>query len=487
MTPEPSGVGSSVIFIFSSILELLLAIGVAYLFFRYQRLRKERDELLQEKEIIFGFVHDVGEVFAEAEKLEPDLLLKRVLFYALRTTKASSGAIYLYGSGSDELQARAVSGIFPPLTDKVSSSLDTVVSRSKHIENLVRTRMIHKGEGLVGEVADLGTPILIEDAERDLRVPRHEIDFLKIRSILLVPMHLHQHVLGVLAVVNRVDGNPFDQTDLNLLQALADQASASVHYAGLRDTLDEKKRIDHDLHVARRIQNSLLPKELPHVQGVEVAAFNDPAQEIGGDYYDFVPIDDKHLGIVIADVSGKGVGGAILMSVCRSVLRAQAPGNLSPAAVLRSINRVMSKDISEDMFVSMLYMVLHVDTHELSVARAGHERPILLSRDGHVEPIESPGTAIGMMDVETFERLLGETTIQIKPGDVIVAYTDGITEAMNSEGEEWGMQNFLEAVRQASSEGANSVLNNVRQRLARFVGENPQYDDMTLVALRHLG
>jgi len=485
MTPEPSGIGSFVIF--SSILELLLAVGGAYMFFRYQRLRKERDELLQEKDIIFGFVHDVGEVFAEAEKLEPDLLLKRVLFYALRTTKASSGAIYLHAGESDELQARAVSGVFPPLTDRVTSALDAVVSRSKHIENLVRTRTIHKGEGLVGEVADLGTPILIEDAERDLRVPQHDIDFLKIRSVLLVPMHFHQQVLGVLAVVNRVDGNPFDQTDLNLLQALADQASASVHYAGLRDTLDEKKRIDHDLHVARRIQNSLLPKELPHVQGVEVAAFNDPAQEIGGDYYDFVQIDDKHLGIAIADVSGKGVGGAILMSVCRSILRAQAPGNLSPAAVLRSINRVMSKDISEDMFVSMLYMVLHVDTHELSVARAGHERPILLSRDGQVQPIDSPGTAIGMMDVETFERLLGETTIQIKPGDVIVAYTDGITEAMNRDGEEWGMQNFLEAVRQASSEGANSVLNNVRQRLERFVGDNPQYDDMTLLALRDLG
>jgi sigma-B regulation protein RsbU (phosphoserine phosphatase) len=92
-----------------------------------------------------------------------------------------------------------------------------------------------------------------------------------------------------------------------------------------------------------------------------------------------------------------------------------------------------------------------------------------------------------MMDVETFERLLGETTIQLRPGDVIVAYTDGITEAMNREGEEWGMQNFLEAVRQASAEGANSVLNNVRQRIERFVGENPQYDDMTLLALRDLG
>jgi hypothetical protein len=137
-------------------------------------------------------------------------------------------------------------------------------------------------------------------------------------------------VLGVLVVVNRTDGRAFDETDENLLQALADQASASVHYVGLRGALDEKQRIDHDLGVARRIQTSLLPDQLPHPPGVELAAFNEPAQQIGGDYYDVVEIDEKHLGIAVADVSGKGIGGAMLMSVCRSVLRAQAPGNSEP-------------------------------------------------------------------------------------------------------------------------------------------------------------
>ncbi|HEY8239797.1 MAG TPA: hypothetical protein VIH35_00035, partial [Kiritimatiellia bacterium] len=172
MTPEPSGLNT--LFILNTLLELLLAAGGAYLFLRLQRLRKERDNLLQEKDIIFGFVHDVGEVFAESENLEPDLLLKRVLFYALRTTKAASGAIYLYEGTSDQLQARAVSGIFPPLTEPIGGALDSVVSRSKHIENLVRTRTVSKGEGLIGEVADLGTPILIEDGDRDPRVPRHQ-------------------------------------------------------------------------------------------------------------------------------------------------------------------------------------------------------------------------------------------------------------------------------------------------------------------------
>ncbi len=456
------------------------------MYFRWQRLRRRHEQLLQEKEVIFGFVHDVGEVFAESEDIEPGMMLKRMLFYALRTTRATAGAIYLEETHNHELHARAISGVFPPLTLEVKESLDRGISKSKHIENLVRTGTVRRGEGLIGTVADLGTPILVSDAESDPRVPHHDLDFLRIQSILLVPMRFHQRVMGVLVVVNRIDGRPFVQTDLNLLQSLADQASAAVYYAGLRDMLDEKKRIDHDLQLARQIQDSLLPDEIPDIPGIEIAAFNQAAKQIGGDYYDVIRVDDRHLGIAIADVSGKSIGGAMLMSVCRSVLRAQAPGNLSPDEVLRSINRVMSQDISEDMFVTMLYMILDLDTHELAVARAGHERPVLIAADQSTKTIESRGVAIGMADDETFEQVLDAASIRINPGDVLVAYTDGITEAMNEQGQEWGFDEFLRACRVGAPEGAKPVLNNVRQRLVRFVGEHPQYDDMTLLAVRVL-
>ena len=462
---------------------LLLAAGGAYMYFRWQRQRKICDQLLQEKEVIFGFVHDVGEVFAESEHIEPDLLLKRVIYYALRTTRAASGAIYLVAPGGESLEARAITGVFPPLISDLSGSLDAAVSKSKHIENIVRTRIIRKGEGLIGTVADLGTPLLITDADCDPRVPRHQLDFLRIHSLVLVPMRFHQSVLGVLAVVNRVDGRPFVETDLNLLQALADQASAAVYYAGLRDSLDEKKRIDHDLSLARQIQYSLLPKELPSIPGIELAAFNQPAKEIGGDYYDVIVIDDQHVGIAIADVSGKSIGGAMLMSVCRSILRAQAPGFISPTELLRSVNRAMSNDISEDMFVTMLYMVLHLESRKLVVARAGHEKPLVVRNDRTIEFIESNGTAIGLVPPELFDALLNEQEIYLQPGDVVVAYTDGITEAMNSAKEEWGMNAFVETCSLSSSEGAHSLLNNVRQRIQRFVSDYPQYDDMTLLAL----
>ncbi len=474
-----------VVFVLALLATLLMAlVRVSH---ANRRLRMERDALQQEKEVIFGFVHDVGEVFAHSEEIDLDRMLQRVLFYALRTTRAGAGVIYLMEPGETTLRARTVSGIFPPLAGTLDPGFTKAVSKSQHLEHMIRNQHVRKGEGLIGEVADFGKAILIEDAALDSRIPRYEEEFLHIHSIVLVPMRFLQKVLGVVAVTNRVDRRPFSETDMSLLQALADQASVSVHYAGMRESLDEKKQIDYDLNVARQIQTALLPKSIPHIEGVEMGAFAHPAREIGGDYYDFIRVDEDHLGIAIADVSGKGIVGAIMMSICRSTFRAQAPGCTNPADVLIAVDRVMADDIAEDMFVSMLYMVLNIRTRELTVARAGHERPAL-SQAGKrgFTIVDSPGIAMGIADMDAFEASIKPVTVPLQAHDVVVAYTDGVTEAMNVRGEEWGIDNFLEAVSIAAPEGANSVLNNVQQRLLRFVGDMGQYDDMTLLALRVL-
>jgi sigma-B regulation protein RsbU (phosphoserine phosphatase) len=463
----------------------LPALAAAWLAGRARALRRDRDRVLRERNVIFGFIHDIAGVFADGDEGDLDPLLKRVLFYALRTARASAGAIYLFDETGRELRARALSGIFPPLHGGEDPGLERVLSKSQHVEQIVRAQPVLRGDGLIGSVADRGETLLIADAERDPRVPRYGVDFLHIRSLLLVPMRFQGSVLGVLAVVNRVDGSRFDESSVDLLSALADQASVTVHFAGLRETLLVKQRMDNDLLAARQIQRSLLPKELPRIEGVELAAFNDPAYEIGGDYYDVIRIDDRRLGIAIADVSGKGVGGALMMSVCRSELRAQAQRSTRPAEVLRLLNEVMSRDVTENRFVSLLYMVFDTATRELAIARAGHERPLVYSaQTGQFEFPDSPGIAIGIADTATFDHVLGEAVTVLKPGDVVVAYTDGITEAMNAQEEEWGLNRFLDAVRTAAAGGADQVLRNVSERLKRHVGTRAQYDDMTLLVLR---
>jgi len=464
---------------------LLLLATLLLLIRRYRVARRRNEDLLREKEVIFGFVHDIGEVFAESDSVDLEGLLQRVLYYALRTTRASAGAVYLLDSAGRELRARAIAGVFPPIARSAEIALDSGASRSQAVEQAVRGQTVRLGEGLLGEIADFGGPVLVADAERDPRIPHYDADFLRVRSLIAVPMRFHHRIMGVLAAVNRVDGRPFTETDLNLLQALADQASVSAHYSILRADLDAKRRMDRDLDVARRIQQMLLPRRVPETAGVELAAFNVPALEIGGDYYDFVRVDDRRIGIAIADVSGKGIGGALLMSVYRSVLRAKAPGCAGPAAVLREINRALRDDLYEDLFITALYLVYDEVSRELRVARAGHEPPILRRADSAAPfvRIESDGVAVGVAEPGVFDAALTETAVTLAPGDTVVLYTDGITEAQNAQGEEWGLDRLLAALRDAPP-GAEPTLAHVRERLMTFVGNSPPYDDMTLSVMK---
>lgn len=467
----------------------VLAVTTAVLLARLRALRHQRNALLQEKDVAYSFVHDVGEAFAGSEAVDLAALLKRVVFYALRATKAGAGALYLADNTGEKLLPQAVSGVFPPLVGGLGPDFKEAFSKIRYVEQVVRGSAARLGEGLVGSCCSLGQPILIEDAERDPRVPRFNEDFLQIHSILLVPMRFHSEVIGVLVVVNRIDGAPFSQSDLNLLQALADQASVSVHYAKFSAALDEKRRLDYDLNLARRIQTSLLPKEIPVIPGVEVAAFSVPAQQVGGDYYDFVTVDGDRVGMAIADVSGKGVGGAIVMSICRSVLRIEAGNCPTPLTLVRRMNRIIAHDLAEDMFISLLYMVLNTKTLELTVVRAGHVSPIVNPGDGgRPWMVESRGVAIGMTDPDTFDSLIEEKTVRLGKGDMVVAFTDGVTEAMDQAGNEWGILNLVKTVQLTAMEsgggGAARLAHNIQQRLLQHVGETPQYDDMTMVAFR---
>jgi sigma-B regulation protein RsbU (phosphoserine phosphatase) len=450
-----------------------------------QKLKKQRDILLKEKEAALGFVHNVGEVFADSEKVDMDSLLARVLHYAVRTCKASSGAIYLTNTKTSRLEARSVSGVFPPPFELDLDLLDLEEDATGKLEKLVKNTPIQLGSGLIGESAVLGNSILIEDAEMDSRIPQIPDDFLKIRTLLVVPMRFGNHTIGVMSLANRTSGGRFSLPDLNLAQALAAQASVPIHYAGLQETLEEKRQLDHDMQIAQQIQSSLLPQQLPAFPGVELAAFNHPAMDIGGDYYDCINIDDKHIGLAIADVSGKGIGGALMMAVCRSVLRVNATNVYDPSSMLCSLNKILSSNLAEDMFITMLYMVLNLDTHQLSYARAGHEAPIIIRNgEAKAEQNETAGIAIGLVDNDTFGSVIETRNVSLHAGDLVVTYTDGITEAMNSAGNEWGIEPLVQSIEKMADATAPDLLDNIRREVLSFTGNNRQSDDMTMLALK---
>ncbi len=464
---------------------ILAALGMALLLLRLRRISRERAALVDEREVVLHFVRDVSEAFAEAGAGAPgsEFLLQRVLFHAQQTAKARAGAIYCTDPDGRALRARAMTGLFPPL-----AAPDTEPAGGagffERVERAVRDQAVRVGEGLVGAVAASGRPLLIADAERDARVPRFRSAFLAVETLLLVPMRFQNTVLGVLVLVNRIDDAPFLPSDLNLLQALADQASVTVYFAKFNEELDQKRSLDRDLLAARRIQQALLPERLPDLPGLELAAFSLPAREIGGDYYDVISLDDDRLGLVVADVSGKGVSGALLMSVCRSVVRAHAADDPSPARVLRTIQRILARDMQEDMFITMVYGILDRRSYALTFARAGHPHPLRVTAGGRVEALASGGSAIGLVPPECFDRQLSDACVRLEPGDLWVLYTDGVTEASRPGQPEWGLDNLRQTVLAEAARGAPAVVDRVRRELLSFSGGAVPYDDMTLLVAR---
>ena len=259
----------------------------------------------------------------------------------------------------------------------------------------------------------------------------------------------------------------------------------TTRLAKAREELVEKERMSKELEIARGIQQSLLPTAFPEVEAVDVAAVCESATEVGGDYFDLLAIDNRRVGVVIADVSGKGVPGLIVMGVARSVIRAQARQHLSPREVLIRANDIIAPDIHRGMFVTVLYGVLDIERRTFSFANAGHNPLVIVKKFGPVpyEIIKTQGRPVGFMAGAFFDDRLEETTLPLEEGDTIFAYTDGIMDSLNKNDQEFGMDRLLETLADKRAMPVQEITDTILQRIATFVGDRPQQDDMTMLAI----
>lgn len=259
----------------------------------------------------------------------------------------------------------------------------------------------------------------------------------------------------------------------------------TTRLAKARGELVEKERMSKELEIARGIQQSLLPTAFPEVESIEVAAVCESATEVGGDYFDLLAIDNRRVGVVIADVSGKGVPGLIVMGVARSVIRAQARQHLSPREVLIRANDIIAPDIHRGMFVTVLYGVLDIERRTFSFANAGHNPLVIVKKFGPVpyELIKTQGRPVGFMAGAFFDDRLEETTLPLDEGDTIFTYTDGIMDSLNKNDQEFGMDRLLETLADKRAVPVQEIIETILQRIAKFVGDRPQQDDMTMLAI----
>jgi sigma-B regulation protein RsbU (phosphoserine phosphatase) len=464
-----------------------LLILVLLLALRNQRrksriMRKKFNDLEGEEQRMFTFLHDLG--LAIENEPSPSLLSRIIVDGIDKVVTARGGAIYFVNAENDFLNPSYISEECPPLIGIPVEIRKKAERDPRALESHLRLSRVAVDEGILGHCLSVGEPIHVRDVKNHPAFRDAFTRYTDDVSALLSPLRHANKDLGVLVVARRHQDGNFTANDFAVFRSAAEQSSFAIGNARIHREAHEKRAMDGELKNAREVQRILLPQQDPVVAGFRISGTNLPARIISGDYYDYIDLGAQKFGIVIADVSGKGVPAGMLMAMCRSALRSVASGEISPSNVMAAVNRQIFPDIREDMFISMTYSVLDTATGMLTLSRAGHEPALFFRREtGKVELLRSPGLALGIDSGAVFERVTRDQEVPLKAGDCVLFYTDGMKEAMNAHEEEFGMERMCESFRMAAPLGAEAVLTRMQEELAQFTGDGPQMDDITLVAI----
>jgi sigma-B regulation protein RsbU (phosphoserine phosphatase) len=452
------------------------------------RLEEEKQGLMEERQIVLNYMHTM--VDAVGERLPREELFQRIVHAAILSTGALSACIFERGA-DQMMRGVAVEGLFPPHRPIPDTQRMKMGTRTKFIEQVLKSESFPVGDGVVGRVAATGQGALVVRAADDPRIVKHDDPALTVRSVIAAPIMVRKRLIGVLCVCNASDGLPFTETDYSLVEVLAEQAGLAVHNADFLQLQVDKQRLDIDLVLASDVQRMLLPRAMPSVPGLDVDARYLAAQKVSGDLYDVFPLGEGSLGVAVADVSGKGMSASLLMAICRTTLRQVAPLHRSPARVLAELNRSLAGDVREGMYITITYAVVDAARNEVVVARAGHELPLFSRRDPATgafvsEYVGSEGMPVGLVGDELFAAVIEDRTLGFLPGSTLVLYTDGLTEAPNEEDKEFGGARLADALRAAHSGSARQINDAILQAVERFAGPTGLRDDYTLLTVKRV-
>ena len=334
------------------------------------------------------------------------------------------------------------------------------------------------GEGLIGQVALTAEPITSPDVRKN---PNYINARSETRSEMVAPIISNTEVIGVFDLESD-ELNAYSEDDLQVLALLASQVAIIIEKVMLHEQLIEKKRLEGQLEVARQVQLELLPARDPQLEGYDISAYNFPTEEVSGDYYDWVQIYDDQIGLVIADVSGKGVPAALLMAFLRASLRAATHVGYSPHISMAKVNYLLWESIERNQFVTAFYGILDVTNKTLTYTNAGHNPPILLKQNGDLSFIDRGSIPLGMFRDTRYH----EYYLTTDPGDVLMLYTDGVTEANDPHGEEFGRDRLAQAVMANRQLGARELISAVYTEVLAWTGGRGATDDVTFFVIKAL-
>lgn len=332
------------------------------------------------------------------------------------------------------------------------------------------------GEGFLGSVALSGAPIISNDVRSD---PVYVNARDRTRSEMVAPIISNDEVIGCFDLESD-QLNAYSNDDLEVLMLLASQVAIIIEKVMLHEQLIEKKRLQGQLEVARQVQLALLPPEDPALPGFDISAYNFPTEEVSGDYYDWVRIYDDQIAIVIADVSGKGVPAAILMAFLRASLRAASHIGYATHISMAKVNYLLWESIERNQFVTAIYGILDASNRTLSYSNGGHNPPLLIRADGKTSFLDRGEQPLGMFRDTRYHEL----HLVFEPGDVLVLYTDGLTEAESPAGEEFGRDRLVEAVKQSIDKPAREMIASIQMTVLEWTASAGATDDVTFFIIK---
>lgn len=347
----------------------------------------------------------------------------------------------------------------------------------------VRELHVPIGQGLVGAALARNEAILVNDTSQDQRFLRSvdiESGYVT-KSILTLPLHgLDGKPIGALQVLNKPGG--FSPEDVDLLGLCSAYSASTLETQRLRKEAEVAQLLIREMEIARDVQQHLLPQVCPPIPGLEYAGYCRSAEFVGGDYYDFLPMPDGGLLFTLGDVSGKGIAAAVMMASMQASLRSQVLRNPdSISTLIRDLNKAAYSFSTADKYSTLFCGMLDVRTRKLTYVNAGQVRPMVLrSRDCQVERLEGGGLPVGLMDGSEYEQ--GE--VQLEPGDAVMCFSDGVSEATNVQNEMWDESEVEKIVRTCGGLTAQKMIDLLVESTDRFTGEAKQADDMTVVAIR---
>ena len=342
---------------------------------------------------------------------------------------------------------------------------------------------LKKGQGIAGAVAETGTPVNVADAYDH---PNFSPDYdrrthYRTKAMLCVPLKARGQTLGVIQVINKLTPpHRFTQEDLEMLLTIASSAAVAVDTARMHRFIIQKETLERDLSLAREVQQSFLPGQLPRLSGYNLAALNRPALEIGGDFYNFFQLPDQRLGIVVGDVSGKGIAAALFMARLTSDIQYHSLLCHRPQELLARVNDLLCQRAKHGMFVTLVYLILNPFTGRITFANAGHHNPVC-SGEGKAITLgsdDAKGPPLGIIPGSCYT----DETLTLNPGQTLSLYTDGITEAKNSNGDLFGDDRLMDVMAQTFS-SARDLVTSVSSAVDKFSLDHGPSDDITMVSV----